>query len=152
MNPEAVVRTAVPVLAQYGTIDSSVLLARLIAARVPRAEAIAAIRFVPLAFGRALLDGMGVVLADTYSIRDEERPLAGEPIFVAAQRLTTAFPPDVFTAVAMQSSELAAINAALNAGVDPSGLVAGSPTITSFEDEPDAPPAAAKKPWWKLWS
>jgi hypothetical protein len=152
MNITEAIRRAVPILAEHGSTDFSMLPIWLIRGGLSRAHAHDAMRFIPLAFGREILAGMGVVLADTYvrvsDGKDEERPLADEPFFVEASKLVTAFAPDLFSAVAMQSSEFQAVNQALHAGAQPDGLVASPPMIEW--DRPVEEPSA--RPWWKFWS
>jgi hypothetical protein len=150
MNVETAIRRAVPILAERGQTD--IVMVWLIRAGLSREHAHDAMRFIPLAFGREILGGMGVALDDSY-VRmsdgtQEERTLADEPFYREAQKLTTAFPPEVFTAVAMQSSEFQAVNQALNAGAQPDGLVA-SPPMIEWNRPADAP---SSRPWWKFWA
>lgn len=150
MNTRDAIRRAVPVLVQYGH-ESVVLCPWLIRAGLSRSDAEAASRFVPLAFGREVLQGSGVQFSDTY-VRvtggvEEERPLAGEPFFAEAQAMASEIERDAVTTIAMQSSELQAVNAALNGGADLDGLVAGPPVI----EWPAHLPAAPPRKWWQVW-
>lgn len=156
MNVKAAIRRAAPVLARYGTIDQGVLTAWLIRSGLSRYEAEQAARFVPLAFARPVLQGMGVQLSDTY-IRmaggtEEERKLADEPFFADAFEVAPAVMSEIgseaFNAIVMASPELMALNDALNAGVSPDGLVASPPVVTWMSAPAEPPPA---KPWWKFW-
>lgn len=158
MNAAAAIRRALPVLAERGTIDAGILRAWLIRGGLSRADAAAAVRFIPLALGRAiLLEGLGVVLSDTYLLVNEaagtreEKRLAGEPFFAETMKLAPAlgaeFGVDMVSAVALLSSEVQAVNAALNAGADAKDLVASLPVIP-WEDGIDNAPA---KPKWKFW-
>jgi hypothetical protein len=159
MNVQAAIRRAVPVIAQHGSSDPVILLSWLLRAGLPRALAIRAVWFIPLAFGRELLGSMGVVLSDTYVRMTEaggmgdERELAGEEVFREAVKLAPVLAQelgkDVFTAVALQSSEMDAVNQALNAGISAEGLVASSPVI--IWPEHLASGATEKRPWWKVW-
>ena len=155
-NIAAAIRLAVPVLAERGTLDRGILMAWLIRAGLSKEQAHDAIRFIPLAFGREILNGLGVVLSDTYvRVRDgqeEERPLAAEPFYRQAAELAPTFAADLFNPVAMQSSEFQAVNQALHAGAQPDGLVASAPVIEWERD--DAAPAAepSARPWWKFWA
>lgn len=155
MNVRTAIERAVPLLAQYGNSDQEILLAWMLRNGIPRAEALQAIRFIPLAFARDVLDGMGVTLSDTY-IRvvgdaQEERPLQDEPFYREALELAPVmaaeFGFDAFEAITYLSSEFQAINSALNAGASPENLVGSPPLITW----PEAPPEPAKRPWWKVW-
>lgn len=153
MNTATAIQRAVPILAERGHFDRAVLMAWLIRNGLSKTQAHDAIRFIPLALGREILNGMGIVLDASYvrlsgDGKQEERALDGEPFYVEAAKLAAAFPPDVFTAVAMQSSEFQAVNSALNAGAQPDGLVA-SPPMIEWDRTEDAPPS---RPWWKFWA
>ena len=150
MNVETAIRRAVPILAEHGRHE--IVMVWLIRAGLSRGHAHDAMRFIPLAFGREILGGMGVVLDDSYvRMSDgklEERVLADEPFYRQAQTLVTAFAADVFTTVAMQSAEFQAVNEALNAGAQPDGLVA-SPPVIEWNRPADSP---SSRPWWKFWA
>ncbi len=155
MIPTAI-RRAIPILAEHGTTDQSLLRVLLIRGGLSRANAAMVVRFVPLALGRAvLLEGMGMSLSDSYLLvhGDErtEKHLADEPFFSETLRLAPAygkeFGIDVVSKVALQSSEVQAVNAALNAGAQPDNLVASMPVVEWEEGIDDAPP----KPKWKFW-
>ncbi|MBV8520176.1 MAG: hypothetical protein JO197_22470 [Acidobacteria bacterium] len=154
---EQSIRRALPVLAEKGTIAPFVLLAWLIRSGVKKPDAIRAQRFVPLAFGRVLIEGMGVALDDTYVRVNhdgsrEERTLSGEEFFTTALRIAKAgqVPAALFTPIALLSSEVQAVNAALSAGANAEDLVA-SPAVIEWPDETPAAPAASSRPWWKFW-
>ena len=152
MNAAAAVRIAVPILARYGNSDRAILRAWLLRSGLSKVDAAAAERFIPLAFGRELLEGMGVALPDTYirmvapGGQEEERNLGDEAFFRAAKELAASFGEEIFTAIALQSSEVDEVNQALNADMRAENLVAGPPAITFAEDEIDS-----GRPWWKLW-
>jgi hypothetical protein len=154
VNVRTAIERAVPLLAQYGNGDQAILLASMLRDGIPRAEAEQAIRFVPLAFARDALDGMGVTLSDTYlritGDSQEERPLQDEPFYrealALAPYMAAQFGFDAFEAVTYLSSEFQAINSALNAGASAENLVASPPAITW-----PTPPEAAKRAWWKVW-
>ena len=155
MSVERAIRRAVPVLAERAGYDPGVLAGWLILAGLTKQEAHDAQRFIPLAFGREVLNGTGVTLPDTYVRADangqQERALKDEPFYTEAMRLAPAIASElgmeVFSAVAFQSAELHAVNNALNAGSQPEDLVAGAPLIECeiFEEPPRA------RPWWKFW-
>jgi len=155
MNVEAAIEKAVPLLAQYGGGDQAILLEWMLLRDIPRSDALQAIRFIPLAFARNVLDGMGVTLSDTYlrivGGSQEERPLRDELFYREALELAphmaAQFGADTFNAVVFLSSEFQAIHSALNAGASPENLVGSPPVITW----PEEPPEQVKKPWWKVW-
>lgn len=149
MNVATAILRAAPVLARYGNADPAILKAWLLREGLSGEQAHDAARFVPLAFGREILGGMGITLADSYirvvAGERQERPLGDEPFFREALRLAPGLGGDVVTAVAMQSSELDAVNQALHAGANPADLVASPPVIECESVEPQ------KRPWWKFW-
>ena len=150
MNAAAAIRRAVPLLAEHGTDD--IVRVALIRAGLSRAEAAAAVRFVPLALGRAiLLEGLGAELPDSYLLvhgdAREERKLADEPFFAETLKLASQLGPAAGQ-VALASSEVQAVNAALNAGSRPEDLVASLPVVMWEDGIDDAPP----KPRWKFWA
>jgi len=156
MNVAAAIRRAIPVLAQYGATDPVILRARLIRAGLSKIEAVAAMRFLPLALGRAiLLEGIGIALPDSYLLvhgdAREERKLADEKFFAAAKWLASTLGNDyganTVGAVALLSAEVQAVNEALNAGSQPENLVASLPVVVWEDGVDDAPP----RPWWKFW-
>src|ERR1043165_5824778 len=88
MNAAAAIRRAIPILAEHGVADHVVLRLRLIRNGLSKPEAVAAMRFIPLALGRAiLLEGLGIALPDSYLLVNgdarEERKLADEKFFSA---------------------------------------------------------------------
>lgn len=158
MNVDTAIRRAVPILAEHGSSDPSILPIWLIRAGLSREQAHDAVRFIPLAFAREILGGMGVVLSDSYiryfaaDGRSEEQELAEEEFYTEALKavpiLTSELGGDVFTKVATLSSELQAVNQALNAGVQAEGLIASQPLI-----EWDRPAGeSSSRPWWKFWA
>jgi hypothetical protein len=116
-------------------------------------ETTRALEFIPLAFGRNFLGGMGVQFPDTYRRVDASgrevvrKKLVFEPLFMdAAMRAPLVLMKqgqDAYMAVVLRSSEVQAVNEALNAGSDPKDLVAAEPVMLA-----DETPA---KPWWKFW-
>lgn len=157
MDVGAAIRRAVPVLAQYGTVDEEIRRLWLIRNGLSRAEAEMAVRFIPLAFAREILAGTGVNLSNTY-IRlhaggtQDERALNDEPFFKASAYLASIILKeiggDAFTAIVCLSSEFDAVNQALNAGSSPQDLIASPPVIT-WTDELSA---WTPRPWWKFWA
>lgn len=155
LNVTAAIFRAVPILAQYSDDDSGIVRIGLLRAGLSPEQTTEAVAFISLAFGRELLTGMGVTLPETYMQAGDdgssvERKLADEPMFSEALKLVPRIAAEmgqgVFTAVALQSSELKAVNEALNQGADPANLVASPPVVLL----PHAP-ARDKRPWWKFW-
>jgi hypothetical protein len=157
MRAANAIRRAVPVLAQYG--NSEIVTVWLLRSGLSKLDAAAAIRFVPLALGRAiLLEGLGIALSDSYLLVNdaagtrEEKPFGGEPFFTETMKLAPALGAelgiDVVSAVALLSSEVQAVNAALNAGAPAENLVASLPVVQWEEGVDNAP----KPPRWKFWA
>ena len=66
MSTANAIRRALPILAEHGRGDAGILRVWLIRSGVSRVDAAAAIRFVPLALGRAiLLAGLGITFSDS---------------------------------------------------------------------------------------
>jgi hypothetical protein len=149
MNVRSAIQRAVPILAERGQLDRDMLLPWLIRGGLSKADAHDAIRFIPLAFGRALLAGMGVDLPDTYirvsAAGREEIALQNEPFFHETLAMIPQFGGDAMGAIAPQSPEVSAINQALHAGAQPEYLVASPPLI-----ECDFPPRRRERPWWRF--
>jgi hypothetical protein len=83
--------------------------------------------FLPLAFGRRLLHD--VAFDETFLDGRDARPLASEPVFVAAvERAAIANRVEV-ERIALRSSELNAVNQALYAGSELADLVIGPPAL-----------------------
>lgn len=155
MKPGDIVQRAIDVFARNAEADFDAVRAALEAAGLSKDEAAAALEFVPLAFGRAMLNGMGIELASYYVRLDangkevQRKQLVQEPLFLEASMLAPLTllrqGQDAFTAVAMRSSEVQAVNNALNAGADPANLQASPPMMTSRGT------SGTSKPWWKFW-
>lgn len=157
MSAANAIRRAVPILAQYG--NAEIVPVWLLRSGLSKLDATAAIRFVPLALGRAiLLEGLGIALSDSYLLLNEvtgtreEKSLGDEQFFTETMKLAPALGVelgiDVVSAVALLSSEVQAVNQALNAGAPAENLVASLPVI-QWEEGVDN---AAKPPRWKFWA
>lgn len=132
--------------------------------------------FLPIAFGRLLLDRMKVVYPDEYVLinRDggfrKDLPLWDEPVYRRAMLLAPGFAfsqryGEAFKYVALCSAEIDAVNNALNAGSKPEDLVLGMPLVVepgtdrqTFEKafrviyaEERARHKKATKKWWQFW-
>jgi len=161
MNAEEMVRAAIPIFVQNAAFNLEPIRVGLIIARLKRPDVERVIEFVPLAFGRSLLDGMGIQFEDYYIRLDRDgnerlrRDLKDEPIFEAALKLAPIvmqqLGQDAFMSIAMRSSELQATNEALNHGASPAGLQASPPVMQWYEGADGATAAPSTKPWWKFW-
>ena len=139
MSAEDLVRRALPIFLQNAQYELITLRVALTVKFFKEHETEALVEFVPLAFGRSLLDGMGIRFEDDYVRVDAggnermRRRLADEPVYVAALKLAPivmqSMGQDAFMAIAGRSSELQAVNAALNAGSAPADLQASTPVL-----------------------
>lgn len=177
MDPGLAIERALPAFSAVRPGDWSGLRAAVVKAGVPGPLAAEVLAFVPIAFGRALLDGMGIEFAPEYATADAAGGtrtaglLADHPVYAAAAARAAGMMErqeggDAFVAVAVWSSEFSAVNQALNAGSNPADL-AGAPPLVMLDGGDDvgatpapspaakpapapAPPQAAK-PWWRIW-
>lgn len=159
LSPDATDGDLINTLASNGVVES-------VAERV--------VRFTPVAFGRQLLDGLGITFSDEYWRFDamgkvvQSGNLSEDDVFTAATTTAPTFTQSPsFQTIALSSSEVSAVNQALNGGSNPADLVAGPVVI--FDEQPtpmgitraqdriqaslqsEASPNAPDKPWWKVW-
>jgi hypothetical protein len=161
MDAPTALQRAIPVFVQHAKSDLLNLRMALTIARVgSMVEEV--VEFVPLAFGRSLMDGMGITFDDEYVRMDSEgrerlrRKLMDEPLYREALRIAphvlATEGQDAFLAVAIRSAEFQAVNEALHAGSDPADLQASAPVMEWSEERHAAQPEPSKaKPWWKVW-
>lgn len=91
------------------------------------------VAMIPLAFGRVLLDKLGVTYAATAIIDDREVSLADDPVYCTAlahARVVHDHGGDMFRALALRSSEIDAVNQALNRGSQPGDLILSPPVMS----------------------
>lgn len=160
MDPVTAVERALPLFRAVPPGDWGALHATLARAGIPRRTASEVSAFMPVAFGRELMDGMGVDFSPEYASGSAEEVrvvglLASHPVYAAAAALAARMVENRqggadFVSVALWSSEFTAVNDALNAGSNPADLVAGPPVIV--DDGPSAgPPPETQRPWWRPW-
>lgn len=166
MDPAVAVERALPVFAQVRAGDWAGLRAAVVKAGVTGPLAAQVLAFVPIAFGRALLDGMGIGFAPEYATADAGGGsrfaglLADHPVYAAAAARAAGMMQrqeggDAFVAVAVWSSEFSAVSQALNAGSNPADLQ-GAPPLLMLDPEEAAVSVKsggkpAGKPWWRVW-
>lgn len=167
MDASTAVRQALPVFAATSPNDWAALRAGLVRAGVPERLADDVAAFMPIAFGRELLNGSGMEFSPEYAVATGDGVkvagrLAEHPVYAAAAALATGMMErqeggNAFVNVAIWSSEFSAANQALHAGAELANLVAGPPVILhddSAAPAPDPGPASApgkKRPWWQFW-
>jgi hypothetical protein len=147
-------------------------------AGIPNAIADRAYKLLQVAWGRALLNGLGIQFSPKYLCCNaagevvESGNLVNEPYFAAATRLTARYKGSPgFKRLALMSADLNAVNNALNAGSKATDLVMGPacvfievPTAAGVEaahraiqQHMDPLPKPSKspqkkpaKPWWQF--
>jgi hypothetical protein len=106
--------------------------AELLAQGFPRGLATRAVTFLPLAFGRRVLEGLATV-ADNFVLSGRELPLASEPVFVRAWELAHRANREQIRRIGLRSAEVNAVNAALKAGSKPGALVLTPPICLTID-------------------
>lgn len=162
--PEAI-KTAFAVFAEHQHSDDESLQQALVNAGISPGLATKLLEFMPLAFGRVFLDGMGIKFEDYYlrqnprTKENQKKKLSDEVVYresfeVASFLFTKKVAGEVFKAVAFRSSEFKGVNNAMNDGSQPENLVMSLP-IMLWDEEVDAPPHDAKpqqsKNRWHFW-
>jgi hypothetical protein len=133
------VRLYVAVVAGAPDADDDALIETMVRCGCDRDAAARVNAMVPLAFGRLLLDRLGVALSASYLDRGAELPLAGDHAFAAALSIAGQCDPQRVRDIGLRSAELAAVDKALHAGSDPTDLVLSPPAMS-------LPPAAPPRP------
>ncbi|HST60163.1 MAG TPA: hypothetical protein VLK84_15765 [Longimicrobium sp.] len=173
MNPLTAVNQSLPAFSSVRTGDWAALEAAIVRAGVPPAVAAEVVAFMPIAFGRVLLDGMGIEFSPEYSTPASaaEGRTAGmiteHPMYVAAYMTASGMfsrqaGGDSLVNTAVWSAEFSAVNQALHAGSNAADLVTGPPLIIGLDgagpaDSVDsgqaknAADAKAGRPWWRVW-
>lgn len=122
MDTRERLRRALPIFAAIEKGDLDGLLRALRSVGFSDVAAAELVEFMPLAFGRVLLEDVGVQLPEHYIRMDKggiRHLLADEPVYceaVAAAREALQSDEAAFVAVAARSSELRAVNRALHEG------------------------------------
>jgi hypothetical protein len=159
------IKIALPVFAEHKDSDWEVLETALISAGVPASLTGKLLEFMPLAFGRVFLDGLGIKFEDYYVRYDaqinrkKEKKLADEPVYTesfwaASQIIARQAAGEAFNAVAFRSSEFLAVNNALNAGSKPEDLITAPPHLlwnSEDSEEPNSSESQKPKKKWQFW-
>ena len=161
MTPREAMERAVPIFARYPDVPFAELRELMRHDGISLEDIESIVEFMPLAFGRSFL-GDGVTFASDYvrtDLQGRERfrkRLSEERWFMEA----TMYAPivmmkmgqDAFASVATRSSEVRAINEALDAGANLEDLVA-SPPVLIWRGPEELPEESGtpSKPWWKFW-
>lgn len=158
---EAHVWTYIDYLISHPDVDDAAIVNALKEAGIGEYRAFELVLWVPMAFGRAVLEGPDLRLPPTFQLMRSDgqkltrRRFADEPVYVEAQRIATTlaageFPRNDFLAIAGRSAEFKAVNDALLKGAALKNLVPAEPVV-SFPDQASEPRRDTKKPWWKFW-
>jgi hypothetical protein len=130
MTPEQAVTCLAETVTQRVEFSENDIYEALSQAGIPDHLADRAYKFTQCAWGRVLLDGMGIrfspdfLLFDKYGKVVESGRLADEPNFVVASRLADRHKGTPgFRRLVLMSADFHAVNAALNAGSHPENLV-----------------------------
>ena len=129
-------------------------------AGIPSRRAYELVLWVPMAFGRRVLEGPDLPLPETYLLvtpdfaAETRRFLRDEEVFVESRALIDRFlsegmTNDQFLVIAGRSSEFNAVNEALHAGSEISNLVVSESVVCLSKR--DAGAVKSNRPWWRLW-
>lgn len=126
-DPDSIVRATRDAFRSAPTADNADLVTALSAQGTPEAER--AVIWLPIAYGRRVLEGV-VQLSPNYAVDGQEYPLAADPIYAAADRLarSEATQSDI-EQIGLRSPEVSAVNQALNAGSQPQDLMLSAVTL-----------------------
>ena len=132
MTPEVAVDRLVQILEARAQLNEDDIYDALTAAGVPGPVADRAYKFTQIAWGRLLLDGLGIHFDPEHLCFDrngaviESGQLAEQPYFVAALAAARKQPPPAsLPRFALMSADVTVVNNALNAGSKPEDLVTG---------------------------
>lgn len=156
---EAHIRTYIDYLVAHPDGDDETIADALTQSGLEQYRVFELLIWVPMAFGRAVLEGLDFKLPDMFQLMSADGrkftrlPLADEPVYVEAHRIALAghglARPD-FLAIAGRSAEFKAVNDALLKGSELKNLVPSEPVI-DFPGHSSAPSRGTKRPWWKFW-
>jgi hypothetical protein len=157
MEPARLLR-AVEIMAHHATLDDERLGEVMCNEGFSSQQAAELLAFVPLAFGRPLLEELGVkefsstVSAPSRAGGRRNVPLRYQAAYIrslslARQHWRTGELGDVYEAVALRSAEVIVVNKALNEGV---GVKGGTLSVAIFGPYAES---LNQGPWWlRLWS
>lgn len=157
---------AVPVFAARSRDDASAVRGELEKVGIPARLAAEVVEFLPVAFARAMLHGMGIQFADHYVRQTSggrvigQKLLTDEPVYregLAIAGEVSAAGEDAFMAVAGWSPEYRAINRAMNSGA-PAGDIQCAPLVVlanhedgRYFDDTSGGTQPRSKSWWRFW-
>ena len=183
-TPEGAVSRLFETIAANPEIEEDEIFGALSEAGIEEAVAERAFKFTQIAFGRKFLEGMGIQFSSDYFCFDSEGEiwekgrLEEEPYFRAGSLIDAHLvSTPAFEQMALTSSEVQAVNNALNGGSKPENLAMGPAFLFSPETTPEgmerarevinqqmqllkstatvekkATEAKSSKPWWRIWN
>jgi hypothetical protein len=158
---EAHIKRYIDYLVSHPDVDDEVVLDALTQSGLEQYRVFELLIWVPMAFGRAVLERPEFRLPSTYQLMSADgqkfaqRRFADEPVYVEALRIATTaagggLPRNDFLAIAGRSAEFRAVNDALLKGSELKNLAPSEPVV-SFPDQSSEPRQDTKRPWWKFW-
>jgi hypothetical protein len=162
MHPLTAVQRSLPAFSAVRTGEWGALEAAIVRAGVPPAVAAEVVAFAPIAFGRVLLDGMGIEFSPEYSTPASaaqgrtagmitEHPMYVAAYMTASGMLSRQAGGESLVNTAVWSAEFSAVNQALHAGSQAADLVTGPPLIMGLAGSEAAVDATKARPWWRFW-
>jgi hypothetical protein len=156
------IQLAVPIFHEHKNSTWKTLGEALQEAGIPASLSNRLLEFMPLAFARAFVDGLGIEFGEYYIRFDPKtnkkvsKRLADEPVFTesfsyASSLIAGKQSGDEFTAVVFRSSEFVAMNKAMNDGSRPEDLVSSPPVLLWNEETDEQAKQASSKAKWKFW-
>jgi hypothetical protein len=153
------VKIALPIFAEHKNSWDNLTNA-LDNSEIPHSLTDSLLEFMPLAFGRVLLDGMGIEFSNFYVRFDAETGRKQKKLFidnsvyqelfeVASYIVTNKMAGEAFTAVALRSSEVMSVNDLLKKGSNPKDLVLSPPYMQW--DENDGLEVKNERSWRRFW-
>jgi hypothetical protein len=157
------VQKAVPVFHEHKDSTWKTLGEALEEAGIPKTISTRLLEFMPLAFARAFVDGLGIEFGEYYirfdskTNRKVSKKLMDEPVYSESLSFATSLMAeqragDEFISVVIRSSEFVAMNKAMNDGSHPEDLVSSPPILLWDEESDNRTDAAGQaKSRWKFW-
>jgi hypothetical protein len=156
------IQLAIPIFHEHKNSTWKTLGEALKEAGIPASVSNRLLEFMPLAFARAFVDGLGIEFGEYYIRFDPKtnkkvsKRLADEPVFTesfsyASSLIAGKQAGDEFTAVVFRSSEFVAMNKAMNDGSRPEDLVSSPPVLLWDGETDEQAKPASSKPKWKFW-
>ena len=158
---EAQMQIYIDYLLLHPDAADEVVVSALREAGVGEHRAFEVVAWVPIAFGRAVLEGPDFRRPSTFQRMSADgqkftrRRFADEPVFVEACRLATGltsqgFPKKDFLLIAGRSAEFRAVNDALLGRSELKNLEPAEPVVSLPDNSPE-PRRDARRPSWKFW-